>query len=140
MKKTIILFSILALAGIFGCTKVGPAGPAGPQGPAGTAGTTIVAIDTFYVQTNQWVATTAGNYKLVLTKTDITSQIVNSGTINVFVKDYTISTAWFALDDVVAGGGSGYRYSFDVNTLTLYAENFASGVPRPLLFKAVLLK
>lgn len=137
MKKIIsISFAAITLAiTSIGCKK-GDTGPAGTNGTNGTSAT--FSIDTFNVQTSQWVMSSASYYNFVHTNTAITQQIKTSGTINVFVKDYTVNPAWFALPDVVAGG-SGFRFSYDVNTLTLYADNFSSGVPRPLTFKVVIL-
>lgn len=130
MKKIIILFLIpLILTGIISCTKTGPAGPVGATGPTGPAGSSVVAIDTFTVLSTSWVMTSTGYYKYVRTNTNITKSIVDIGTVDVYA--WTASYPdWYAWPETVAGAGqAGYRYFYNLNTLTLLADNFPSGPP-----------
>lgn len=138
MKNSVVyLFSLLLLTGMMGCEKTGPTGPPGASGNS-----VIIEVDSFSVQPSQWVLIANGYYKYIHTDTAITQQIMTSGNVNLFIKDYTFTTnynAWYGMPDVVAGG-SGWRYSYDLNTITLYADNFPNGLPRPYRFKVVIMK
>ncbi len=132
MKKSITLVAIvIAIAGIIGCSKDGATGPAGatgatgPQGPAGPA--TVAVTDSFYVASGQWVSAGGNEYTYTYTNANITSAIVTTGTIQ--VEDWYVGEpGWFSWPNVVSGG-AGYRFSYVVGSLTLYADNFTSGPP-----------
>jgi len=140
MKKTFILLSLLSLITLMSCTKEGPTGPAGPAGPSGSS--VNIAIDSIDVSPSQWISISSGYYKFTHANSAITQEIMKSGTVNVFIKDFTIASnnsSWFAMPNVLSGG-PGFRYSYEVNTLTLYADNFSSGVPRSFRYKIVVMK
>ncbi len=140
MKKSIILLSFaIAIASIIGCSKDGATGPAGATGPQGPTGPAIVAAtDSFYVASGSWVSAGANEYTYTYSNANITSAIVVNGTIQ--VEDwYTGQPGWFSWPDVVAGGG-GYRFSYTVGSVTLYADNFSSGPPSyGMAIKATLI-
>lgn len=145
MKNIAVVFVMLLTLGLMSCEKegpAGPAGPAGPTGPAGPAGTTIVDIDSVDIQTSDWILVSGGNYKFNLTNSAITQEIMNIGMVSLYQKDYTYPTnpnAWYAMPNVVAGG-SGFRYSYTLSSITIYADNYPTGVPRPMRFKTIILK
>ncbi len=145
MKNTTVFLFLLLVFGLIACEKegpVGPTGPAGPAGPTGASGISIIKIDSFDIQPSQWVLIATGYYKYVYSTTSVTQQILNSGALNLYIKDYTYAVnynAWYGMPDVVAGG-VGWRYSFDLNTISIYADNFMNGIPRPYRFKAVIMK
>lgn len=138
MKKIISIFSCaILLVVFFGCTKQGPVGPAGPTGPTGPAGSTTVVIDTFSVPTTSWVQGQTNYYTFVRTNSNITKKVVDVGIIDVYVK--TATSDWYGMPDVVAGPGqAGWRYSYGLNSLTIYADNFTSGLTQKYYFKAVI--
>ena len=143
MKKNIFLSSIVILIGLYGCTKEGPIGPAGPAGPAGatgTSGTSIIAVETFTASSSSWVSVTTNYYKYTHTNTAITQEIVDMGTIQVFSKSTTYPD-WYAWPNVVAGAGqAGWRFNYNLNTLTLLGDNMTSGPPPTVTIKMVIMK
>ncbi|HXB12325.1 MAG TPA: collagen-like protein [Bacteroidia bacterium] len=144
LKVLAIVFGITFLYS--SCAKDGATGPAGPSGTNGTngaAGATgptgpsiVVVTDSFYLASASWLLYASNSYSNSYSNANITSPIVNKGSVEAFVFD-AISGQWFSLDDVVAGG-SGYRYAYKAGTITLYADNFVSS-PKNESFKAVLI-
>src|SRR5258706_13146760 len=98
MKTRIYLTGIsLALILFNGCVKdpaVGPRGPQGPQGPAGNAnviGTNAVTVN--------WTYDSGMNaYTSQINASDITQDIVNTGSVQVFIQ---YGTEWWVLPDII---------------------------------------
>lgn len=128
MKKIFVLFSSAVLLMAFvGCTKQGPAGPAGPAGPSGpSGGSGTVVIDTFSIASNAWVQTQTGYFKYVHTDANFTQKVVDVGAVEVSIKNSAYPD-WFGMPDVVAGG-AGFRFSYGVGSITIFADNMGGTV------------
>ena len=112
------LVSIGALCGLLfiaGCAVQGPAGPAGPQGPpgpqgpAGPAGASARVVN-ITVAANQWTASGAGSPGALLqsgwfTASNITTEVINSGVVLVFMQMETSPSTWQQLPITFYGSG-----------------------------------
>ncbi len=135
MKIISYFCGILVTVSFFGCTKTGAAGPAGANGANGQS--IVALVDSFTVSTGSWINNGGNQWMYTYFNSNITQQIVNAGTIEVFSKA-TPTGNWYAWPDVVAGG-SGYRYSYTEGSITLYGDNFSSAPSSAPYIKAVIL-
>ncbi|MFY9307609.1 MAG: hypothetical protein WAQ28_01035 [Bacteroidia bacterium] len=144
MKKTIIL-GMVALAGLMfdACTKAKDGAP-GAQGPAGVNGTNGTdgidgnanVIGTNTVTISSWTANGA-SWTANMTAAGITSDVVNTGTVQVFIQ---YGSSWWALPDI--NGVNSTSYGFSVGTISLLNSNSdGSTPPNPgaQVFRAVII-
>lgn len=101
MKKVLLLMLAAGTLVFTGCTKTGPVGPQGPQGPQGPTGNANVrAQDAFTV--SSWSFSSGDNaYYAQFNLSDITADIYNYGSVQVFIK-YD-DGSWRPLPDVLNG-------------------------------------
>lgn len=97
--KTAKMLGMFALACgllITGCKK-GDTGPAGPAGTNGTNGVANIKTNTFTTNTNQWIADNTNKlYYYNYTSSDITSAVLSSGAVMVYLGDGT-GNLWIAM-------------------------------------------
>ena len=96
MKKlSLICMTVLAVAFMASCTKVGPQGPQGPQGPAGHDGNANVASSTLTIKSSdwQWVrfftdgdGNERGQYLVTVDFPAINNNVFNYGAVLVYMK------------------------------------------------------
>lgn len=100
-----------------GCKgKDGAPGAQGPQGNANVIGTNTVTVSSWTASGTAWQASiTAGG---------ITADVVNTGTVQVFIK---YSSGWWALPDI--NGINSTSFGFSVGTITLLNSNSDNSTP-----------
>lgn len=137
-KNSILLCTVVMLFVYAGCTKQGPVGPAGPAGPTGPTGLTTTIVDTFSIASNSWVTVQTSYYKFVHSDVIFTQKVVDVGSVEVYVKNSSYPD-WFGMPNVVAGG-AGFRFSYGVGSITIYADNFNGTISSGLrnYFKVII--
>jgi hypothetical protein len=126
LKKIVMLVVITSVLTTFSCTKEGKEGPVGPQGTVGTNGNANVKSTAFTVYSWEWA--TSGNSKYIdITSTLITIDIVNSGSVLLYIKS---GTAWQALPFTFPQGTTStlFRYLYDFNLVEIQVTQ-ETGVP-----------
>jgi hypothetical protein len=108
----------------------------GTTGPSGGSGTVIV--DTFSIAVASWVQTQPSYYKYIHTDANFTQKVSDAGSVEVFIKNSSYPD-WFGMPDVVAGG-SGYRFSYGVGSISIFADNSSGTVSSGLrnYFKVII--
>lgn len=97
LNSSLIFVSALAITLFFtGCKKgeTGPQGPAGTNGTNGKDGNANVKSNNIFINANEWI-NKVGYSEVTKLVPEITSDIVNKGTVNVFLEDG--SNTWVAL-------------------------------------------
>ena len=94
------------------CTKEGPVGPQGPAGINGTNGSSNVSSFTANTTTSSWGVNASHSYELdaSFSVPAITADVVNNGTIQVFIGDGT-GNQWSAMPFSLTGVEFNYTYS-----------------------------
>src|SRR5580698_7306656 len=103
MKKLVLIMLAGCLLILNSCTKTGSQGPVGPQGPQGNAN--VLVAQPFSVINWNF----AGNvYSATFTDPDITSDIVNTGVVEVY-KQYP-DGSWTNLPDINGNISTVYNF------------------------------
>lgn len=140
--KSITAITLIGMLSLFnGCAKDGKDGAPGPTGSAGTNGNANVKSETFMYSPSSWQLA-SNTYFINRTTTLITSDIVTSGAILVYMQS-TTSTSWQALPYTWPNGTQSQIYRFWYNTnnlkLEIYSEDLTPSVSTNLTFKLVAI-
>ncbi len=114
MKLTIL--SLALVAGVFSSCKKEKLGPAGPAGTNGTNGNTNVHSFTFSTTNSAWTQTMT-SYFALLSIESINSNVLSTGSVNVFLGDGT-GYNWTAMPVTI----SGIQCSYVVSLSTVKIE------------------
>lgn len=127
MKKTSLLFASLIIFMIASCTKDGATGPAGPAGPQGNAN-----VKTVIFSNQSWTYSSADMaYEIALPVADITTAIVQKGSINVYMSSDG-GTSYIAVP--LSLGTKTITYGYSVGSVDIEAVGYSSS-PNPATFK-----
>ncbi len=121
MKSKIYLAAVAlsAIALFGGCAKDGATGLQGPQGPAGADGTNANITGTLPINVNWAYNSGTYTYTDTLVDADITQDIVNTGSVQVFALYNGVE--WWILPDV--NGKSVTTYGYSVGYVSLQCSD-----------------
>jgi len=142
MKKinTVVMLIILSsILTTFSCTKEGKQGETGPAGTNGVNGNANVKSASFTVYTWEWL--TNGNSKYVdITSTLITTDILNSGAVLLYIKS---GSTWQALPFTFPQGTTStlfrYLYAYNLVEIQITQETGVPSITSNLEFKLVVM-
>lgn len=115
LKRISILVMIASILTTFSCTKEGKQGETGPQGSAGTNGNANVASLTFDVNSWNWSSNNCN-----LSATNVTTSIVSSGSVLVYMETSPYSEQWAAIP--LSSSGIEIIYSYQVGNVNIVAS------------------
>ena len=133
MKKIILMMLAGSLLMLNSCTKSGPQGPQGAQGPQGNAN--VLGAQPFSVINWNFASNV---YSATFTDADITSDIVNTGVVEVY-KQYP-DGSWTNLPDingVVTTVYNFYEGGFVISVLT--TDGSVTPAPGTVTFRTVII-
>ncbi len=144
MKLTSKIIAVLLLSTLFiaGCKKTtGPKGDTGATGPAGPSGTSSMQVMTFTTATGDWTLYNwPYNYQeAVLSVSGITSSVVTSGDVRVYMMDAS-STSWIGMPYSFVTNQYSYKYKSGQVILNLTLSNAGTPAnPGVQQFKVVVM-
>jgi hypothetical protein len=129
----VISLAILLVSGCAKDTGVGPRGPQGPQGPAGNAnvvGTNSVTVN--------WTYDSGMNaYTSQINAGDITQDIVNIGSVQVFIQ---YGTEWWVLPDIIGVNSTTFGYGVGyVSLINSNSDDSTPAYPTHSTFRVVII-
>ena len=134
MKKSIILgvFALTALT--FGaCTKAKDGAP-GAQGPEGNAN--VVGTNTVTIPSSSWAAN-GTTWTTGITAAGITQDVVNKGSVQVFIQ---YGTEWWALPDLTGINSTSFGFSLGHVALINANSDFSQATnPGTQTFRIVII-
>ena len=141
MKLSLKIISVLLLSTIFiaGCKKT--TGPKGDTGPAGPSGSSTMQVTTFTTATGDWTSYSwPYNYQeAVLSVPGITSSVVTSGDVRVYMMDASTSS-WIGMPYSFVTNQYSYKYKSGQVILNLTLSNAAAPAnPGVQQFKVVVV-
>ncbi len=147
MKRTIKITAafLMLIATLGSCVKgdKGDTGIAGTNGTNGTNGNANVHAYSFTVNPGNWISAGAGFYYCDVPFTQITSDIVNSGTVSMFEEGTT--GVWIAMPYSIPYSSSGslyYGFNYSLGYVRVNVSNSSTGAitfSSAINYKAVVI-
>lgn len=145
MKQTFFLLLMAAIT-FSACTKKGDTGPQGPPGTNGTNGTNGINGNAdvhayiVYIPSSNWTNVGGGFYYSDISATAVTSDIVNSGVVIMFLQGNT--GVWLAIPYTDVPDGVSYGFNYALGGIRVFAMSTSGGAlsfPSIVTYKVVII-